>query len=61
MKCPICQTWGRITSTQYKSSTDENGNKNFYYEQTYVCGNAHCSNYKKIFNTTKTPIDVVEE
>lgn len=61
MRCPLCQTLGRILNTQYKFSTDEEGNKNFYYEQTYVCGNQKCSNYKKVFDTSKTPIDVVEE
>lgn len=52
---------GRITNTVYKVHTDEEGNQSFYYEQSYVCGNNKCENYKKDIGSSKMPIDVEPE
>lgn len=42
----------------YKTYIDEEGVPHLYAEQTMICGNNKCPNFKKKLGTEKIPLDV---
>lgn len=51
---------GRITTSVYKVYSDDEGNPHLYAEQTFICGNNKCANYKNVIGVEKVPLAVEE-
>ena len=56
MKCPLCNTEGRIS----KATNVIKDNK-LYRRFTYVCRNKECSNYDKEIGEEESQLDAVVE
>jgi len=57
MKCPKCQTEGRILSNKLVKRKDGT----FAYKMEIVCRNKNCDNKDKVFFTDYDPVEISEE
>ena len=60
MKCPLCKTEMRITSTRYVTENDDTDtlDTKLFIEQDLSCRNKNCSNFEKVVEATKTEIPI---
>jgi hypothetical protein len=57
MKCPKCQTEGRIQSNKLVRKKDGT----LAYKMVIVCRNKNCDNNEKVIHTVYDPVEVIEE
>ena len=57
MKCPLCDTEARIKSNDLVKRQDGT----LAYRMQFVCRSEKCENFNKVFETTYTTVEPLEE
>lgn len=60
MSCPKCGLEGRIASFKYVVEGDNSNDEEtkLFIEQEIKCANKNCTNYDKVYETLKNPVQI---
>lgn len=63
MLCPLCKVEMAISSSRYKVENDSSAEAEtkLYMVQEFSCRNPQCSNFGKVVDTRKNPLQLSKE